>query len=177
MVDPITLEEILRDANPNNYVQIDSGHCITNNNWKDLKSFRSPGQTYVISPITRRKIWCEEGKPVVDGTTTYKTPYRLLKMELDYIAYGLEGLNYRMYSSTLEDYSSKPYVSNSLKTRLLELSLELRDVDPYFTRISRSVTNKLKRAEQLIRIVYVNGVSYFEQQFGIPYVPPYNPLN
>lgn len=172
MVDPITLEEILRNANPNNYVQIDSGHCITNDNWKDLKSFRSPGQTYVISPITRRKIWCEEGRPVVGGTTTYKTPYRLLKMELDYIAYGLEGLNYRMYSSTLEDYSSKPYVSNSLKTRLLELSLELRDVDPYFTRISRSVTNKLKRAEQLIRIVYVNGVSYFEQQFGIPYVPP-----
>ena len=178
MEDPITLDEISRDANPNNYVQIDSGHCITNDNWKDLKSFRSPGQPYVISPISRRKIWCEEGRPVVvDGTTTYKTPYRLLKMELDYIAYGLEGLNYRMYSSTLEDYSSKPYVSNSLKTRLLELSLELQDVDPYFTRISRSVTNKLKRAEQLIRIVYVNGVSYFEQQFGIPYVPPYNPLN
>ena len=139
---------------------------ITNDNWKDLKSFRSPGQPYVISPISRRKIWCEEGRPVVGGTTTYKTPFRLLKIELDYIAYGLEGLNYRMYSSTLEDYSSKPYVSNSLKTRLLELSLELRDVDPYLTRISRSVTNKLKRAEQLIRIVYVNGVSYFEQQFG-----------
>ena len=71
--------------------------------------------------------------------------------------------------------SSVPDVSNSLKTRLLELSLELRDVDPYFTRMSRSVTNKLKRAEQLIRIVYVNGVSYFEQQFGIPYVPPLIP--
>ena len=175
MEDPITLDEISRDANEEDYVQIDSGHCITNDNWKELKSFRSPGQTYVISPITRQNIWCEEGRPVVDGTTTYKNPYRLLKMELDYIAYGLEGLNYRMYSSTLEDYSSKPYVSNSLKTRLLELSLELQDVDPYFTRISRSVTNKLKRAEQLIRIVYVNGVSYFEQQFGIPYVPPYNP--
>ena len=73
-------------------------------------------------------------------------------LTFDNIVYQLHQNEYRLYSGLLEDYSSKPYVSNSLKTRLLELSLELQDVDPYFTRISRSVTNKLKRVEQLIRI-------------------------
>ena len=79
------------------------------------------------------------------------------------------------YSGLLEDYSSKLYVPNNLKTQLLESSLELRGVDPYFTTMTRTVMRKLERAEQLLRIVYGNGVYYYEQEFGISYIPPYIP--
>ena len=177
MEDPITLDKIPDNANEEDYVQIDSGHCITNDMWQELKSFRSPGQKYVSSPMTRQEIWCEKEEPPAstyqhnEGIATYRTPMRELGMELDYLAFALEQKDYRNYSTILEEYSRKLYVPNSLRTQLLELSLELEDVDPYFTRMTRTVMRKLERAEQLLRIVYGNGVSYYEQQFGIPYIP------
>ena len=174
-IDPVTLEVIPDNANENDYVQfVKSRQCIHMNTYNQL---RQPNG-YIEDPTSRELSRCEVINPVniPGGNNYYMTEERVLRRELNGIAFLLadEQPDYRNYSSYLQEYSDKIYTPNNLRTEMLELSSQLEDVDPYFTRMIRSVTTKLERAKQLFRIVYENGISYYEQVMGAPYSRPFS---
>lgn len=64
-IDPIDLDTIPDDADPNDYVQfINSRQCTHINNYNSLKDNNRRTDGYIEDPTTREISWCEENNPI-----------------------------------------------------------------------------------------------------------------